>query len=87
MNDTNDQASEKKDTSKKLSSKKVKRQLERISAGSDPRRIQKQKAKLAVRILEQIAAGGVKNPAALAAVYVEAAGGAVDVETSKPETV
>lgn len=64
--------SEKAEAPKGLNAKKIKRRVEKIGAGDEPKLAAKQKKKLASTILRQIAAGKIKNPVAAAKAFVEA---------------
>jgi hypothetical protein len=63
---------------KVLSAKKIKRRVEQIAAGTDPRTAGKKRKRLAENILRQIASGQIRNPVAAARAFFEgeSAGGA-----------
>jgi hypothetical protein len=67
-----------------LNAKSVKRRMAKISSGTEPRAVNKKKGKLAIAILTQIAAGQIKNPAAVAKAFVAAETDAPDA--AAPET-
>lgn len=65
--------SETAETPKALTSKKIKRRIEKIGASDDPKAAARQKKKLASSILRQIASGQIKNPVAAAKAFVAGA--------------
>ncbi|MEB3421089.1 hypothetical protein ACFSDD_23640 [Salipiger marinus] len=54
-----------------LTAKSVKRRMSKISSGTEPRALNKKKGKLAIAILNQIAAGQIKNPVAVAKAFAD----------------
>ncbi|MGB3408334.1 MAG: hypothetical protein WBA67_12655 [Jannaschia sp.] len=73
-------ASEKKQT-RRLNAKSIRRRVLRINAGTEDRKVRQKKGKLAISILERIASGEIKNPAAAAKAFL----GTPDTETLATE--
>lgn len=77
MSDTTTMTPETETTAKRaprrMNAKTVKRRASKIAAGTEMRKVRKQKGKLAISILERIANGEIKNAKAVAAAFVAGA--------------